>query len=365
MAVEIIRGSDLRLALSKLAQSAYGTALSAANLNAGKSFRPVAGIFADPTVILGGQGPRAFTGHEWAVADDEREVLRDLEFSLNFNANPFLVAWAAALALGSVTSVQEGVTGHYTHTIRPSDPLSSTGFQAKVTSLYLEAVGPDANRYKGIYPSLAVLGFTLTGRMRELAQMSVDLLGSGKVDRTTAVTLPALSSDRLLGLQWKVEITPSGQALVDVTERVKEWAFTCRQNVDREAGYVPNAATPADGRFRSQLRLVNRTFALTLALLADRSKFGTNDVRDWKESRTKLDIVITIDSGVVAGTGTSNHKVKVRLPECRLSDAPLAADDLGASFALEVPESGVYENTGVTDAPCTITVDDDEPSYLV
>ena len=301
MAVEIIRGSDLRLAMSKLAQSAYGTALSAANLNAGKSFRPLAGVFSDPSIILAGQGPRAFTGHEWATSDDEREVLRDLEFSLNFNANPFLVAWAAALALGSVASVQEGATGHYTHTIRPTDPLSASGVQAKVSSLYLEAVGPDANRYKGIFPSLAVLGFTLTGRLRELAQLSVDLLGSGKVDRATAVTLPALSADRLLGLQWKVEITPSGQSLIDVTERVKEWSFVCRQNVDREAGYVPNAATPADGRFRSQLRFTNRTFSLTLAMLADRSKFGTNDVRDWKEARTKLDILITIDSGVVAG----------------------------------------------------------------
>ena len=365
MPVEVIRSEDLRVVLSHKAQTNYIKQLLAADLNGGFCFQPAAALLPEITRTLAREGPQPFTGHEFPVAANEREVQRDLRFSLNFNpVNSFLIGWAAAFALQDVTSVQEGDTGHYTHTIKPSNPLAASGsLQTKVTSLYFDSGAPDAGRRKAVFPSLAFLNFGLTGRPGEDVQLALDFLGSGKEDTATAVTVPALSSQVALnGQNYKVELGDKGGALTDVTERVREWSFRCTQATDEAGGYVPNATTPADGRFRSQLRFVRRTFGLDLVILADRAN---TDVRDRVLNRTESEIRITVDSGVVAGTGTKNHGFVLRLPAVRLREAPLEFDEMGAFYRVTVPENQVYKDDAIDDSPCTITVENVQASYLV
>ena len=365
MPTEVIRSEDLRVAMSHLAQTAYATALTPANLNAGVSFKPAAAVLPELARTLAREGPQAFTGHEFPLASSEQEIQRDLRFSLNFNpVNSYLVGWAAAFALGKVTSVQEGATTHYTHTIVATDPIASGGtFFSKVTSIYLDSGGPDANRHKAIFPSLALLNFGLTGRRGELVQLSMDFMGSGKEDTTTAVTVPTLTSETVLsGQNFKVELGDKGAGLTDITERVSEWNFRCIQATDEAGGYIPQTTTPADGKFRSQLRFIRRQFTLDLVILADRSN---TDIRDRVLNATESEVKITVDSGVVAGTGTDNHGFEIRIPACRLREAPLEFDESGAFYRVTVPENQIYLDSAIAASPCQITVENTQVSYLV
>ena len=368
MPVEIIRSGDLRVSLSHKAQTNYTTQLAAADLNStgGKSFAPSAALLPEITRTLAREGSQPFTGHEFPEATFEHEIQRDLRFGLNFNpANSYLVGWAAALALQDVTSVEEATaTGHFTHTIKPSDPLASGGsFDSKVTSVYFDSGGPDANRRKAIFPSLALLNFSLSARRSELVQLSTELLGSGKEDASTAVTLPSLTSQVILsGQNFKVELGDKGGGLTDITERVSEWNFQCLQSVDEAGGYIPNATTPADGKFRSQLRFLRRSFSLDLAILADRAN---TDIADRVKNETQSEVKITLDSGVVAGTGTKNHGFVIRIPACRLREAPLEFDETGAFYRVTVPENQIYKDAAIADSPCTITVENEQATYLV
>ena len=364
MSFEMIRGGDLRIALSHLAQTNYTTALSAANLGAGVSYAPSAALLPEITRTLAREGAQPFTGHEFPEAAFEHEIQRDLRFSLNFNpVNSYLVGWAGAFALQDVSSVQEGVTGHYTHTLKPSDPLAASGtFQSKVTSVYFDSGGPDAGRRKAIFPSLALTNFTLSGRRGEMIQFSMDLIGSGKEDTSTAVTPPSLSTGTVLsGQNFKVELGDKGGGLTDITDRVSEWNFVCTQGVDEAGGYVPNTTTPADGKFRSRLHIIRRTFSLDLAVFADRAN---TDIRTRVNGETQSEIKITVDSGVVAGTGTKNHGFVIRIPACRLQEAPLEFDESGAFYRVTVPENQFYKDSAIADSPCTLTVENEQASYI-
>lgn len=363
MSHEIYRETDLRVSMSHKAQTNYATQLAAADLGAsGKSFRPTAGVMPSPVLILAREGPHAFSGTEDALQGNEREMLRDLQFPLSFNLNSWLIGWAAALALGNVSSVQEGATGHYTHTIKRTNPLGASGTRnAKVTSMYFEAVGPDSGRRKAIFPSLAISQFTLTFRRRELITLAMDFIGSGKEDTATAVTLPSLSTEVLLaGTNMKIEIGNQGGGLTDFTERVREATFQVTQELLADLGYIPNAATPSDGKFRSAMRFGRRAGTLTLAIEAARA---STDVLTDLLNRQRKEVKITVDSGVVAGTGTANHGFVLRIPDCRFREAPIEFQDSEAVYAVQVPPDAMYEDSGIG-AAFQFTVENDQPSYL-
>lgn len=361
---EPFRDLDLRLALSHLAQTNYATPLTPANLLAGKSYRPREAAWPEVTRILGREGPQPFTGHEFPIKENELELTRDTRVGLSFTADSFLAAWGPVFVLNKATSVQEGVTGHYTHTIIPSDPIAASGTRGtKVTSMYFEAVGPDAGRRKGIYQSLAVMQATLTMRRREPIILAVDLAGSGQEDVATAVTLPALTSEFiLLGTNLKVEVGNQGAGLADLTARFREATLTFTQELLLDQGYIPNAATPASGKFRSDLRFLRRTASLAMAFEVDRS---STDLKDRVLNSTRTEVKITQDSGVVAGTGSKNHGFVFRVPDCRLREAPLNYDGGEALYAVSIPPEQMYPDAGIGAVPFQLVVENTHPTYFV
>ncbi|MGH7751707.1 MAG: hypothetical protein ACREN5_02735, partial [Gemmatimonadales bacterium] len=342
----------------------YATALTDANLTAGKSYRPTTPLFPAVQRILARTGPHPFTGHEWAVKENENEILNDLRFSLPFSGDSFLVGLFGAFALLSVTSVQEGITGHYTHTIRPSDPIAASGTrQTKVTSMYFEATGPDAGRRKRKFQSLALERFTLNIRRRELIQLESAWVGSGQEDAAAAVTLPALSAEQLLsGTQVKVEVMNQGAGSTDLTARFREATLEFQQVLQADQGYIPNATTPASGKFRSDLRFLRRLVNMTLAFEVDRS---STDLEDRVKNRTRTEVKISVDNGVVAGTGTKNHGFVFRVPDCRLMEAPLDFPEEEAVYGVSIPGEHMYPDAGIGNKPFELVVENTQVSYLV
>lgn len=361
--MEVIRGGDLRIALSYKARTAYGTALLAADLTGGKSYRPAAALLPEITRRLAREGNLPFSGHEFPLAVNEYEVQRDLSFSLNFDgADSFLVAWAAAFALQDISSSQEGTTGHYTHTIKPSDPLGAAGMQAKVTDVFFDSGGPDATRRKSILTALATTRFAVSGRLGQLVSLAIDFLGDGGEDTSTAVSpLPALAAEYLMtGQRVKLELGDKGGALTDFTDRLREWAFTCDQQVDAENGYIPDI-TAGKGKLRQQLRFVRRAFSFDFSLFANRAN---TDIRDRVLAQTQSAIKLTVDSGIVAGTGAKNHGFEISIPACRLHEAPYDFDDAGAFYKVSVPSNQIYKDASIADSPVKITVENVQASYL-
>jgi len=363
----VIHQEDLRIAMSHLAQTVYGTALTAANLLAGKSFRPSGPLLPEIARQFLREGPLGFSGVEFAREETMFEVRRDVRVALAFSPlNSYLAAWGPAFILQGVTSVLEGATGHYTHTIKPSVAVTS-GRQAKVTSIYIEATGPDADRRKAIYPSLAVERFSISARMGDFIQCAIDLLGSGVEDAATAVTLPALSTEvPFSGQNYKFEIGDQGGALTDITELVSEWSLELAQQLAAERGYVPNATTPASGKFRSQMQFTRRTPAFNFRVDIDRATPQTvGSIRQRYMLSTKTEIKVTVDSGVVAGTGAKNHGFEIRIPSCRLMVGDPSFDDMGAFYSVSVPSEKIYLDGAIADSPIKITVENDQVSYLV
>lgn len=362
----VIRPEDLRMQMSHLA-STFAAPLSQANLNAGKSWRPVGGVLPEPVQRFARQAAGvAFTGHEYAVQQNEREIQRDVQVSLVFELNSWLAGFAAAFLLDDVASVQEGSTGHYTHTCKPVNLLASgNGMLAKLTDIYFDAGSADANRRKFILLALALQRFSISGRIGGNCQIAMDFLGSGKEDTATAITLAALSTEVLLGgEQWKFERGDTGGALTDITDRIREWTFECVNEIDAERGYTPNVATLADAKYRRQFRVLRRRFSLSWTEEVDRAQqVAAGGPRARALARTRTETKITIDSGVQAGTGTDNHGMEIRIPDHRLPvvDPQIGAD--GAVLPITVPMELMYPDAGIGNVPLVVTVENDQASY--
>lgn len=360
---EVIREVDLRIALSHLAQSNYATALTGANLGAGKSYRPTAPILPEIQKIYARRGAHVFTGHEFPNQENEIEILRDLQFPLSFTADPFLLAWAGAFCLNKVTSVQEGATTHYTHTIIPSDPLAGSGTRdTKVTSVYFDSGGPDAGRRKAIFPSLAIVAATLNIRKNEPITLSMDLIGSGKEDTATAVTIPALTADvPLLGTNVKIEIGDTGGGLTDYTARFREMTIRFFQEAAADLGYQPVTATPSDGKFRSTLQFRRRGAEINAVIEIDRSSTA---LRTRWLNRTRSEIKVTQDSGVLAGTGTDNYGFEFRVPDCRFMEIPVNFDAGDGVYAIQIGSEDMYRSSGIGNVPFELKVENIQSSYF-
>lgn len=359
MAFEVIRGEDCRIVLSHLKQSAYGTRLTDGNLDSGKSIRLNTAVLGEIQLQRAAEGPRPMQGDEFNRGDRERDIARDSGIALALDADSWMAAWAATFLLGSISSVQEGATTHYTHTIRPTDPLASGQVrQALVTSIYVDSNGPDSGRLRRVLQDLAIASLTISGASRQMVQMAVELIGSGQEVKDPTISIPTLASlQDFSGQGVTLEYGNKGAGLTDISERLREWSVRLNQNLAADHGYYPGS-----GKYRGRIWFVNRTFSIDLALWANRAN---RDLMDDMLDMTRKEIKLTIDSGVLAGTSsTTNHQIIIRFPDVRLSEAPLSVENEGSIYGTRVAENQVYKDTSIADSPVTVTVDNDQVSYL-
>lgn len=358
MAFEKFLARDARIVVSHKEQTAYGTELVDADIDAGFSFRLNAADMGNISVVRAEEGPKPFTGHEWPTGDDERDIIRDSSLSIALPLNSFMAGWAGALLLGKIASVQEGVTGRYTHTINPTDPLAASGVrQAKVTSIYLDSGSVDASRLRRKLFDLALSDVTISGRIREIVQLAINLIGSGQENITPTIVIPAQTAAvQFSGQSVKVEYGNKGGGLTDITERVREYSLRFIQNLLSDDGY-----TPGSGKFRDRIEFVDRQGSIDLALFASRAN---RDLLDDMLNLTRKELKFTFDSGVLAGSSTTNHLVVCRYPDVRISESPLSVDAAGGAYAVRVAENQINRDIAVAATPFEIVVDNTQATYL-
>lgn len=344
MPFEPQRAFEVNWLFSTKKESAYGTALTATDLNR----RVVA-----PTVEVAKLAKefrsdldRFGKGHEFAT--EVEELSRDLRRSTTFDASSLTVAWVAAFALGKVTTTQPNPSGNptaYQHKFTFADPV--TGKHAPTTTVYEELTADLKRRLV----SLACNDFALAGRARDVASLTANWLGSGQtVDG--AITLPALTAQSfLLGADADVLLGPQG-APVSLKDRVLEWSLTVSQNLQSDLGYYPGS-----GKFRGRVWYGPRRVSAALTLFAKE----TDDLLTLFLNDTVRELKIDL-AGDTIGPGPEKHRAVVRLPAVNITALDDALEGHHILYRVEIGEHGVLKQTGLE--PLEITVTNTETSFL-
>lgn len=358
MAYEVLRGEDCRLVFTHKKQSAYGTQIPDSDIEAGHACRANVWTFGSRTPMKVGAGARAFEGNEWGDGAQERIIAYDSGISLSMDLNSWIAGWAFSFLLQDLTSTQEGATGHYNHELHPLNPLTAvTGTRiCPVTSVFMDSAGPDAGRWMRMLYDLAVVGITISGRRKEMIQISIDCQGSGREDLAPTITVPSDATIyEIDGQNVTVEYGTKGGALTDITERVTEWSLSFRLGMS-------DGFNPGSGQYRGKAQYLTRAFSIDLALDVDRS---SHDIYDHMLALTRKELLFTMDSGVAAGTSeTTNHQVVCRYPDVRISESPMQMAADGAQYAVRVAENNIFKDSAVSDSPVTVDVDNATAAYL-
>ena len=350
MPYEPQRIHEINWAFSTKKQANYSTLVADASLD--QRVAMIGTDIADLSKTTLSDAARFGKGHEFPTT--RRELARDLRLSRTLDLSSLMAAWAATFAMGSVTSVQPNPAGNpsaWRHTILFS--AASTSRQPPVTTIYEELwTQPPVQRK---LESMALDSFAISGRAREVAQLSMNLVGSGKVT-TGAVTLPALSTVSLLDMGSAVFQIGALGAPAALTERLLEFSVSVAQNLDADAGYEPGG-----GLFRKKIFFTTRRPTFNATVEVDVANTDLYD--DWlaenlREVKFKL-------VGDTIGPGPETHDMEIHFPAVRLSAAQIGENSGRLVYRISAGEDDVYKGAGGTpDEPVQITVTNTTSSYL-
>ncbi len=350
MAYEPQRIHEVNWAFSTKKQANYTTLVPDASLD--QRVAMIGTDIGDLSKVTLSDAARFGKGHEFPTT--RRELTRDLRLSRTLDLSSLMAGWASAFALGDVTSVQPNPGGNpsaWRHTIHFSAASSSR--QPPVTTIYEELWGQTPVQRK--LESVALDSFSISGRARDVAQLTLNFLGSGKIT-TGAVTLPSLTSVSLLDLGSAVfQIGPLG-APATLTERLLEFSVGIAQNLDADAGFEPGG-----GLFRKKVFFTTRraTFNATVEVdVANTDLYDNWLAEDLREVSFKL-------VGDQIGAGPETHDCEVKFPAVRLSAAQIGENTGRLVYRISAGEEDVYKGAGGTpDEPVEIVVTNTTSSYL-
>jgi hypothetical protein len=361
MAFEVMMGEDIVLIASHKIQTAHGTPLPDADFETtvGRRLRVNSATMGDVSIARSPGTPRPGSQTEHSIADNERVVGHDSALSLSMDCESWMLGMALSHIFQVDGSQQEGSYTHYTHTMTCSLPLAQSGTRVSpITSVYLDSGSLDAGRLQRVLPDLAITGVTLSGRGKDIVSLGVDMVGSGVEVTNATITVPALPTDvKYANDAFKLELGARNGSLTDISERLDAWSMRFNKSLALEQGYYPGS-----GLYRKRLWFLRRTFSLEFGIYANRAN---RDLIDDMVNRTRKEIKITIDTGVLAGTSpAATHKFVARYPDVRIGEAPLQFNPEGAMYGVRVAEDQIYLDPDET-SPVTVTIDNTTPAYLV
>lgn len=292
------RMMDRILVLSKLKETAYGTALTDANLIAGKRVPPETAVFGQPDVKRWTSQMLSMKGTDFA--GQVQEVERDLVESLSLVGDSWLLAWAFAMAMGNVSSAA-GAGASFIHTIKPLDP-SSAGKQLPSTTIYAEAANA-ANLQRRLV-SMIVKDVTLDFPKSSPLKLVVNLIGNGQVTPGALATPPALmalvplmSNDLVFKYGTQAAPTDISSQIVHGTLK-----FSFTWNPDDA-----NSRAPGGGLYRSRMWTGTPHFNLSFQRLVDDAASTPSD--DFFAD-TIQEVLFSVAGPLISGSDF--HKITVR-----------------------------------------------------
>jgi len=339
------RAFDVTWLFSTKKESAYGTKLSDTDLTR-RVVTPTVEA-AKVSKEFRSDLERFGKGHEFAT--ELEELSRDLRRTTSFDASSLTLAWVAAFTLGKVATTQPNPSGNptaYQHVFTFADPATSK--HAPTTTVYEELTADLKRRLV----SLACNDFTLTGRSRDVVQLSANWLGSGETVAGALTPLPALTPQSfLLGADADIQLGPQG-APVSIKERVLEWSLAISQNLHADLGYHPGS-----GKFRGRIWYAARRVSASLLLFAKE----TDDILSLFLDDTVRELKIDLPGDLI-GPGPEKHRAIIRLPAVRITALDDAIEGHHIIYRVEIGEQGVLKQSGLE--PLEITVTNTEASFL-
>lgn len=345
---------DRTLVLSKLKQSSYSTILTDANLQAGKRFAPNAPVFGQPEARYWTNRGQSMKGHDYAT--ERREVERELADSLSFDGDSWLFGWAAAFAMGKVTSTQPNAGGNPTawkHTIKPFDPTVD-GKDLPVTTLYTEAANVAAAKRK--LHSCAVRELAIEFPPGGPVECSAALVGSGEITTGALATPPSLAALNLVLSSDMVFKFGVQGAPADISGEIVRGSvrFSFTWTLDDE-----NARTSGSGLYRARAWVKQPQFSLEFQRFVDDADFTPHT--DWLAG-TVREVLITV-AGAVIGSGPEKHQLEIRGLAVRPDVVRLGQQGDKTVYQYTIgPDHWFKEGSNEVG---TITVQNTETSYLV
>lgn len=297
------RIEDRALVLSKLKQTAYGTALTDVNLQAGKRIPTENAVFGQPDIVRWTSRPLSMVGHDYAT--QVQQVERDLKEQLTFAGDTWLLAWVAAFGMGNVTSTQPNSVGNPTawkHVIKPLDP-SAVAKDLPVTTIYDEA-NASANLERRLL-DMCIHDFTIEFPKSAPAKISANLIGSGRVTTGLLASQPALPALNLLMSNDMVFKYGPQAAPTDISSEIVNGSvkFGFTWNMDDA-----NSRAPGGGLFRSRAWINQPDISLEFQRFVDDA--ASTPVDDWLAD-TIREVLITVP-GAIIGTGPEKHQIDIR-----------------------------------------------------
>lgn len=297
------RMQDRILVVSDKKQTNYSTILTDVNLQAGKRFAPNAPVFGQPEPRFFTDRARSMKGHDYATL--RKEVERELSEQLSFDGDSWLLAWAAAFAMGKVTSVQPNAGGNptaYLHTIKPLDP-GVDGKDLPVTTIYTEVANVAALKRR--LHSIAFREFGIEFPPNAPVQLTAAIVGSGQITTGALATPPSLATDNLLYSNDMVFSYGAQAGPTDITSQIVRGSvrFGFTWNIDDD-----NARHVGSGLYRARAWVTSPNITLEFQRLVDDTDSTAND--EWLAG-TVREIKVYV-GGATIGPGPEKHDLEIR-----------------------------------------------------
>lgn len=288
-------------------------------------------------------------------ASTVRELTRDMRLARTCDLSSLMAGWAAAFGMGNVATIQPNAGANptvYRHTIKFSDP--SVSKQVPVTTLFEKLSGQTPFLRK--LESLAVSDFSISGRTREVAQLAINLVGSGKIT-TGSVTVPALSSLGLLDMGGMLFKFGPQAAAVDMSERLENFSVSIGQGLDEQ-----NAYHPGSGLYRKRMWMGTRRAAFQFSAWVD---VASTDVYDLFLAQTIREVSFKFVGDVITAGQPETHDCEIKFPACKFNAVQIGEQDGKLLYQVSCGEDDVYKGAGGTpDEPVQIVVTNTTATYL-
>lgn len=292
-------------------------------------------------------------GHEFPTVF--RELTRELRLARTMDLSSLMAGWVAAFGMGNVVTSQPNPTNNATahrHVITFFD--ASAGKQVPVTTVYEQVLAQPS--FERRLESQAVADFTISGRSREVAQLQIALVGSGKTTNG-AMTVPALTPVSVFdmgGLAFK--LGPQGAPL-DLSQRLLNFTVKATQNLD-----VQNAHTPGGGVYASRMWAGTRRATFDAEIFLDAA---STDLIDDFVSASLLEVSFKFTGDRILQGQPEMHDCEIKFPAVRITALPISSQGDLLVYKISAGESDVYKDAGGTpNEPLQITVTNTTPGYL-
>jgi hypothetical protein len=345
------RTYDVKWAFSTKQEAAYGTLVSDSHID--HAVGVIGTNVSEFSRTQYSDADRFGKGHEFPTLF--RELTRDLKLSRTIDMSSLMAGWAAAFGMGNVVTTQPNSSNNptaYQHVITFLNASSSK--QAPVTTIYEQVTGQSS--FERRLESMAVADFTISGRAREVCQLAVNLIGSGK-ETLGSLSVPGLSPVSILdmgGMTFK--LGPQGAAL-DLSSRLADFQVKVSQQLDANNGYVPGG-----GIYRKRMWVGARQPSFDATVFVDSAQSDIMD--DWANGGL-LEVSFTLSGDVILNGQPEVHSCAIKFPAARLTAVPISASGDLLVYRISATPQDVYKDAGGTpNEPLQITVVNTEPSYL-